>query len=153
MAMLARLQFHPDQLDQRSSHRCTLELHASGASGSEGDIAVLIHDLSFTGLHIETSAEIAVGDTLEVELPEAGSSPARVVWNRGSHFGCEFLTPIPKSAISAALLKNPIQRGGSQFSETADKLPLRTRLFIMLGLALASWVVVLSLVWLISLIV
>jgi hypothetical protein len=51
-----------------------------------------------------------VGESFELELPEAGAVIARVVWQRGREFGCEFDTPVPKSAVSAALLRSPPAR-------------------------------------------
>ena len=54
---------------------------------------------------IETDAAFAVGETFILILPELGAAPARVVRNDGKRFGCEFLSPVPASAISAAMLK------------------------------------------------
>ena len=162
MAMLARFELPADKSDRRSSNRRILRLHASGRAGSDDGMVVRIHDLSLTGLLIETAADVSVGDQLEVELPEGGSSLARVVWNSGHHFGCEFVSPISKATISAALLKNPVgvdalepfkirkeERLEELLEGQTDKLPLRSRLWIILGLALASWAVLLSIVALI----
>jgi hypothetical protein len=110
----------PAQLDprrpgnRRHADRRSLRLGSVLAgSGTE----VIIHDLSMTGFLIETSGKLTSGETLLVELPEQGPTPATVVWNRGRFFGCEFEERVPDSAISAALLRNPIflPQGPSEF--------------------------------------
>ena len=149
MAMLA-------QLEQRGSNRRDfdrriLKLRLAGATVSEGSVVVLVHDLSLTGLLIETSADLSVGSDLAIDLPETGLRPARVVWNSGQYFGCQFHEPISTGGMSAALLMNPFVPepelpyafDGESVDGESDKLPIRTRLWIMIGLALASWTVVL----------
>ena len=157
MAMLARFEIPAGRVDRRSSNRRILRLQASGRTGSDDGIAVHVHDLSLTGLLIETAADVSVGDRLEVELPEGGSRVASVVWNSGQHFGCEFLNPISKATVSAALLKNPVRvdaiapfrTSNEQYPEELlegqeDKLPLRARFWTILALALGAWAVLLS---------
>jgi transcriptional regulator with XRE-family HTH domain len=68
----------------------------------------VVHDLSATGLLLETSIELAVDERLEVELPEATNARARVIWKSGNLFGCQFTSPLPRAALSAAqLLSSP----------------------------------------------
>jgi hypothetical protein len=94
----------PDQAaDRRGSTRRTLRLLARAAHVRTAN-EVLILDLSTTGLMLETAIELSVGDRLKVELPNAGQVTARVIWQRDTYFGCEFLTRAPVAAISAALL-------------------------------------------------
>lgn len=92
--------------DRRRTQRRTLRLDVAARSAT-AESAVIIRDLSRTGLLIETDAAFAVGETFLLVLPELGAAPARVVRNEGRLFGCEFLSPVPASAISAALLKAP----------------------------------------------
>jgi len=56
---------------------------------------------------IETTAELMEGETILIDLPVAGSAEARIIWNREDYYGCEFLTPVTKAAVSAALLRTP----------------------------------------------
>lgn len=147
MAMLAHLE-QTDRSDRRYSDRRVLKLQVPGATASGPGVAVLIHDLSLSGLLLETSAELTVGSDLQIDLPEVGLRPATVVWNSGQYFGCAFATPLPRAALSAALLKNPIApqpANGSDLAEAAEqsgKYPLQVRLWIMLGLALGSWAII-----------
>jgi hypothetical protein len=55
---------------------------------------------------IETNTDLAVNETIEVELPEAGAITARVLWKRDAYFGCEFLAPASVASVSAALLRS-----------------------------------------------
>lgn len=123
---------------------------------------VLIHNLSTTGLLIETSASLSIGEVLAVEIPHTGATLAVVMWNSGDLFGCEFVAPVPNAAISASLLQNPIERPSTvpaaetephQDSDHADvladdaavastRLPLRTRALIIVGSSLLAWTLI-----------
>lgn len=96
----------PAPRDQRRASRRILQLEVAAVSERDSTRA-LIHDLSEAGLLLETSADLRVGEMLHVDLPEAGAVRALVVWSRGRLFGCEFMTPVPKAAVSAALLRSP----------------------------------------------
>ena len=93
-------------LDNRRALRRTLRLEVPARSDGEARAAV-INDLSETGLQIETTADLEVGEALQVDLPHAGLTEALVVWKRGPLFGCEFVSPVSKAAVSAALLRSP----------------------------------------------
>lgn len=97
------------QRNSRYAHRRSLRL-AVGLVGSNA--GVLIHDLSLTGLLIETSEQLLPGELLLVEMPERGSIPATVVWSSGRFFGCQFQDSIPPASFSAALLRNPAAVAG-----------------------------------------
>lgn len=101
MTIAARLQTSSGA-DRRSWPRYQLRLDASlRASGAK----VTIHNLSSTGMLIETRATLCSFDSLEVDLPEVGITRAFVVWSSGRFHGCKFQEPLSKSTISAALLR------------------------------------------------
>ena len=104
MTIPARLQIAPPATDRRTSQRRKLCL-GSSLQGSGDDVT--IHDLSSTGMLIETAAVLVPFDGLQIELPEVGTTPAVIVWNSGRYFGCEFRERLPQAAISAALLRSP----------------------------------------------
>jgi hypothetical protein len=93
--------------ERRGSARRALQLDVETNGVSRGVAQVTIHDLSLTGVLIETSTPLAVGETFEVGLPEAGKVEASVVWMSGEFYGCQFATPISTAALSAALLRSP----------------------------------------------
>lgn len=101
MPMLGHFEDLSPRSDRRRSIRRALKL---GAEASEQQVTV--HDLSLTGALLETSVPMLVGQSFEVELPNAGKVDATIVWNSGEYYGCQFDLPIPPSALSAAMLRS-----------------------------------------------
>ena len=104
MTIQARLETFEDA-NRRASPRRRLRL---GSTLTGAGHEVVIHDLSSTGVLLQTSAELGAFDNFEIELPEVGATHAYVVWTSSDFFGCEFAKPIPRAALSAAQLRNPI---------------------------------------------
>jgi hypothetical protein len=143
----------PKNTNRRRAVRRKLRL--GGKLSSSGD-KVIIHDLSATGILIETAAPLTTFDELEVELPEVGPTTATVMWSGGTYFGCQFHEPVPKSALSAALLRNPFEPRPAEpvaanidldFPDDAeledDRYSLGLRLRVILGASIALWVLIL----------
>ena len=84
-------------------HKLCLETEISNAGDS---VPVVMLDLSESGMMISTKAKLSVDEVIPVDLPEMGEVEARVAWKRMSLYGCVFLSPVTKAAISAALLKS-----------------------------------------------
>jgi hypothetical protein len=93
--------------ERRGSARRALTLDAETEVARHGAAQVTIHDLSLTGVLIETSTPLASGETFEVDLQQVGKVEASVVWASGEFYGCEFKQPISTAAFSAALLRSP----------------------------------------------
>lgn len=138
---------------RRGSLRRKLSL---GALLPETGEEVIIHDLSWTGILIETTARLKSSEQLQVDLPEVGATIATVIWSSGNFFGCQFRQAIPKRALSAALLKNPIELASAQPAPTfvrndrsetqeaiSDKASLTVRLRVILGASLVLWALIL----------
>lgn len=150
MTMLARIEASDSNADRRRANRRVLRLQVVGMMSDRPGEDVLIHDLSASGLLIETSADLAVGARLEIELPEAGRREARVVWGDGRYFGCQFGSPVATGALSAAQLRNPVAPVAefqAAFAGSAEvpieRLPLPARVQIIGALALGTWALVL----------
>jgi transcriptional regulator with XRE-family HTH domain len=90
--------------------RRKLQLEAQGALPSGDASSVLIHDISATGMLIESPTELTIDERIAVELPHAGATWAKVVWLSGKLFGCEFDRPISAGALSAAQLRSAVGR-------------------------------------------
>ena len=141
--------------NRRYAPRRTLTL---GSVLRESGTPVIIHDLSVTGLSLETSDPLSVGERLLVDLPSRGATCARVVWREGALFGCEFEETVPAAAISAALLRaapgEPNEGTEPDAALTAQEQPEATwsvgrKIWVIIALSLASWALVLSaLIWL-----
>lgn len=102
MGMLAHVDFDPQTDEQRRTPRRTLRLNV------EGGATATVRNLSETGLLIESPDALEVGDRVSLDLPVAGLAEARVIWARGSFYGCEFARPVSRAVVSAALLRAPI---------------------------------------------
>jgi hypothetical protein len=105
------------------------------------------------------SGKLARFDQLEVDLPETGVARARVVWNSGKFYGCEFHHGISKTSLSAALLRSPPVKAGPDMMEAFgrahesagedddevvdDRLPFGVRLRVILALTLGLWALIL----------
>ncbi|MEM7666585.1 MAG: PilZ domain-containing protein [Pseudomonadota bacterium] len=108
--------------DGRDSVRYAIRFNASVASTSHR-VRALIHDLSETGLRLETASGLDLGDTLIIELPLSHKEEACIVWNKANTYGCEFLKPVSKATVSAAYLSSlsvpPVQSAGGAVKEIA----------------------------------
>ena len=142
----------------RAAVRRTLHLEVLGKTSSGNAASVLIHNLSATGLLIETAADLSVGEAFEVEIPHAGSRTAVVVWASDRLFGCQFESAVTTAAVSAAVLQSPIDIPGpvapgsddvaqrldglydvDDDNVVTDKFSLGARMAIIIGLALLAW--------------
>lgn len=88
--------------------RRKLLLEARGALSSGASAEILVHDISATGLLIESPAPLGMDERISIDLPQAGATWARVVWTSGKLFGCQFHTPISSAALSAAQLRSAV---------------------------------------------
>jgi transcriptional regulator with XRE-family HTH domain len=92
--------------------RRTLFLEALGAFRGDGEVAVMVHNISVTGMLLESEVELEQGEVISVDLPDVGLAAARVIWSSGALFGCQFEHPISASALIAAELFS--RRGGAR---------------------------------------
>lgn len=127
MVMRGTMQKTADGPARRSSERFTLNLVAEGGDDGGAGYPVLVHNLSASGMLIETAADLAIGRQFRIALPESGQVAATVVWNSERLFGCRFDAPLSQSVLSAARLRNPLP---SEF----DPSRLALRSGIALGL-------------------
>ena len=167
MSIAALVSPTPVAVNRRYSFRRSLRL---GSVLSDSGVEIIIHDISTTGILIETSQQLSTGETLIIDLPKRGETPATVAWNSGQYFGCQFELSVPAATVSAALLRGspletiaPIGSGpdlsmlNSRVTEAVeedapvedDRFSLRTRGLVIVGLCGLSWALV---GWVISLI-
>lgn len=94
--------------DKRHDARRKLSLLASGLRHDGTGLEVQIHNISGTGLLLESDVKLAAGDRIEIELPHAGDITAIVIWASGRLFGCQFEGPVSPATLSAVELKSAI---------------------------------------------
>ena len=98
---------------QRAGMRRALRLEASGMLPGGQDANVTVHNISVTGLLLETGVDLASGEAFSLALPEAGIVEAAIIWRSGQLYGCAFSAPLSHAALAAA------QLAGLPVTETA----------------------------------
>ncbi|SKB70702.1 helix-turn-helix domain-containing protein [Sphingopyxis flava] len=88
------------------SPRRTLRLQLPGAKATGDDLMVQVHNISASGLLIESEVALAIGERIEIDLPHAGPTGARIIWNSAHIYGCQFDTAITSATLSAAQLRS-----------------------------------------------
>lgn len=91
---------------RRGQSRRALPLTVEAIDGAGTKIALLIRNMSGTGLLVETDAALDVGDRVEIDLPHAGRTVARAIWNSDNLFGCAFDEPVSPATLSAVQLRS-----------------------------------------------
>lgn len=89
-----------------SRRQLRLPLHGSKATGAE--IGALVHNISATGMLVESGAPLEVGEVIEVNLPHSGKTATKVIWTSGRLAGCQFEMPISPATLSAAQLRSVV---------------------------------------------
>lgn len=121
MALAAQFDDLPADSRQARAPRRLLRLQATGTLPTGERAAVLIHNVSATGLLIECDTDLEISETIAVELPQAGSVAAEVVWASASLFGCRFEDAISDAVLSAAQLRGVTGDGvGDAISVRSD---------------------------------
>ena len=109
LPLAAELRTDTQDIVGRRAARRTLRLEVGTTSSSQEGTPALIRNLSESGLLLETNARLSPGETVAVDLPEAGVTIAEVIWSDGGFYGCAFIRPVTKAAVSAALLRAPAE--------------------------------------------
>ena len=159
-ARLERSQPHDRRSKPRHRLRLGTNIKATGENAS-------VHDISSTGMLIETTVDLQPLDALEVDLPENGPTEALVMWSSGQFYGCEFKQPLSKAAISAAFLRSTptdsqeVSPNSPRHTPTGptpvvhedevaesdnrpadDRLPLRVRAVAIIASSIVLWLLI-----------
>jgi transcriptional regulator with XRE-family HTH domain len=105
MAIKAHLDHPMPGDDRREAPRRILRLETSGILPGGSRANVTVHNISASGLLIETDIALASGERLTIELPQAGAVEATVVWRSERLHGCAFAVPLGAGALAAAQLQ------------------------------------------------
>lgn len=98
--------------------RRRLQLEVAGSLASGDAAAVVIHNISATGLLLETATKLADAERIDIDLPDAGPTAATIVWTSDKFYGGRFDTPLAVAVLSALELRSAVpldvnQPGGS----------------------------------------
>jgi len=159
-----------DTNEQRDADRRVLRLEARVAT-PKGEGGVRVHNLSRTGMLVESDVDVVIGTQLEVELPGGKRHRAEVVWSDEGLIGCRFERSLSQATLSAALLRSAPQPVAASVDapnaveemrvalrevwekqeraveEQTAKMGLGSRIWIILGLGAAGWAVPATAAW------
>jgi PilZ domain len=131
--------------ESRRSPRRRLRLSTSVATHPNGTLAIVIQNLSATGLLFESHVQFEVGEELSVELAREVSANGRIAWRRGNLYGCEFDMPLSQGAVGAALLKGEARSATQErerIIEGDDRWSGSVRLGLILGGSALLWAII-----------
>ncbi len=126
MALKGHLDPREKIADQRSGARRSLQLTTSGTIPGSSEGNVTVHNISETGLLLETSLPLEQGEALMIELPQVGQTAAAVVWQSGDFFGCAFEQAIGQAELAAAQLSGGAPVDTVNTSKAAVPAPAQT---------------------------
>lgn len=123
MPIKAHLETRSPATDNRRHPRRALRLETRGTLPDGIAANVVVHNISVAGLLIETELSLAVGETLAIDLPDAGPVGAEIVWESGNLFGCAFQQALGEAALAAAQLRaDPAAGEQPNLPQTAKSL-------------------------------
>lgn len=105
MAIQAHIDEPATGQSQRTGTRRALRLKTSGMLHGGQAANVTVHNISVSGLLLETEVDLVSGERLTLDLPEAGAVEAAVVWRSEQLYGCAFAAPLGAAALAAAQLQ------------------------------------------------
>ncbi|WP_010218710.1 PilZ domain-containing protein [Sphingomonas sp. PAMC 26621] len=112
-------------------------------------------DLSTTGCLIVVSDTLAVPSEISIGIAGIGRVSGRIVRGSGKRYGCAFDEPLSEAAVLAARAVQTVvpfatpatfPTGGTDTADLPEfrRLPMRTRLIVIVGASLALWGVVVT---------
>jgi transcriptional regulator with XRE-family HTH domain len=108
MAMTVYLNDVPRSAGKGRAARRQLRLPLHGSKATGGEIEALVHNISATGMLVESGAPLEIGEVIEVNLPHSGKTAAKIIWTSGRLAGCQFEMPISSATLSAAQLRSVV---------------------------------------------
>jgi transcriptional regulator with XRE-family HTH domain len=91
------------------AERRRLLLETQGALATGAATQVIVHNVSESGVLLETQVDLEIGESIELDLPEAPRARARIIWASGRLYGCAFEGAIPAATLSATQLRSAVQ--------------------------------------------
>ena len=108
MPIAAHFEPAPHSDDPRRSVRHSLRFESSGATADGERARVTVHNISASGILLETAALLAIGEAFAIDLPESFERRAIVSWASEAFYGCEFDQPLTPAELGAAQLRGTV---------------------------------------------
>ena len=94
--------------DGRIGARYRLLLSVAGQADDVSAFPVTLHNLSTTGLLIETLTPLSAGTTITLALSEHEDVAATIVWSDGAFHGAGFENPLGRGALTAITARSKV---------------------------------------------
>jgi hypothetical protein len=172
--------FRDELDDDRGAERHRIRLGAVRAGIATESYDLTVHDVSASGILLETDQDLSAGLRIEVEFSESLSRQARVVWASNQFYGAKFIVGLSPAElrriysasdvvwpnfrsgerpVASSLKQDPnkfniVATAGSWNNsdasrhDGADKLPLSSRLKMIVGMAALPWAIISGGLWL-----
>lgn len=88
--------------EARGADRFELFTEAEGLLSSRGAEPIVVHNLSATGVLLETETLLHAGQRIHISMSAAEPTAAIVVWTGDALYGCRFEHPISQEMLSTA---------------------------------------------------
>ncbi|CCA92105.1 helix-turn-helix domain-containing protein [Novosphingobium sp. PP1Y] len=104
-----------------------LSLEGTAASFKGQRESVSVTNLSKTGMLLETSAPLSVGEPLSILFPEGETRNASIVWAAETIFACEFEKALSIATIRKVQLQSPPEPRADEEAVTSETLGARIK--------------------------
>lgn len=93
-------------VSRRDSPRTPVELASYVIREDGGIVPITILDISATGVLLMSNGPLSEGQVVALDLPGTEPIGATVQWSGAGIHGCRFVSDLPQSVLSSALLKS-----------------------------------------------
>jgi PilZ domain len=105
------LRYEDAAQEDRSAPRVKLKIPAQMRPSGSPAFAVIVRDLSLSGVACEALTGMSAGTRVWLTLPGLAALQAKIVWNDGTMVGCEF-----DNLLNLAVMENVLARYPAQAS-------------------------------------
>jgi len=103
------LRYEDAAQEDRSAPRVKLKIPAQMRPSGSPAFAVIVRDLSLSGVACEALTGMSAGTRIWLTLPGLSALQAKIVWNDGTMVGCEFDTLLNLAVMENVLARFPAQ--------------------------------------------
>lgn len=143
--------------ENRSASRMIIDRPVTLRPDDNRPIDAVIENLSRTGFGMVSSANLAIGAVVGLSVAGAPRRNVKIVRRTGLAYGCEFISPLSDLELSAALQSQEVVSanfisGDPKVSHasrgSSRKFSYLARAYILVGLVIVLWSILLVLFWL-----
>lgn len=97
-----------ETIDQRRKDRSAVTITVELKTADNLRVKVALQDLSASGCQMRTANYICLNQKIYLTVPGFESLAARIAWNVGELYGCEFIRPLHDSIFTHIAAKYPV---------------------------------------------